>query len=383
MAASAVDLNRKADGGVIFPKNGNCPDKLTDYWREGLPHELFVALRSIAEEADGSLDENFDATSAVIRRFADLGIEVSPNPRLICFLTAQIDDYLRRRKSTMIARSLLDLPVTIRGDNWEHIDFSGCRAKYDPDSDFVRTRELLDQSAAILDMSPNSHRGPHDRALRAAGRYTTFLTNRTKFYADNFSEVSQFTFQFTSESIRECVELALSRPRETVEMGMRQGSRMRELLTLDRYIDQVTTVVDACALACGGRPAGTQEFVRILEWHIVRRSRPISSLSPHHYPGLAVEYMPRGTCGELTLPSESSLHNRLVAIEAATHFSKARIRLAGLPITVPPSATFPNTTDRIPRLHENQQIFPARLSSPNRSMSHHRSLNSLQVETRD
>ena len=259
--AESVDVDRKVRGTVVFPKNGNCPDRLMNYWRESLPRAICAALLAVSEEADSCLDDEFQPITGVLKYFADLGIDLSINVRLMCFLVAQIDDYLRRRKSTRIALSLLDLPVTIRGDNWEHVDFTGRRAKYDGDSDYVRTRSLFDESLAILDMSPNTYHGAHDRVLRAAGRYTTFLTNRTGFYTENFPAAQEFTFQFTSESIRECVERALSSPRETVAMGLYQAARMREVLTVDRYVDQITTVVDACALACGDRPAGTQEFV--------------------------------------------------------------------------------------------------------------------------
>lgn len=261
VAKGSVDVASKMAGTIIFPKNGNCPDKLAANWRKSLPPEIFRALRAVAEEADASLDGYFDSGEAILRYFARMDIDLSENRRLANYLVAQIDDHLRRRKSTMIARSLLDLPVTIRGDNWEHVDFSGHRAKYDPDSDYVRTRELLDKSMAIIDMSPNTQRGPHDRVLRAAGRQTAFLTNRTKFYTEGFPRASTFTFQFTPESVRECIERALSRPRETVELGLDQAVRMGELLTVERYVDQVLTVVDACALACGGRPDGTQDFV--------------------------------------------------------------------------------------------------------------------------
>ncbi len=180
MPRESVDVHAKAAGTVIFPKNGNCPDRLADYWRKSLPPEIFKALQAVAEESDANLDVAFDPIAVLTRYFDRLGIDLSENRRLIFYLTAQIDDHMRRRKSTMIARSILDLPVTIRGDYWDHVDFSGRRAKYDPDADYGRTRKLLDESLAIVDMSPNTQRGPHDRALRAAGRHTAFLTNRTE-----------------------------------------------------------------------------------------------------------------------------------------------------------------------------------------------------------
>ena len=258
----SVDIEARAASGVIvFPKNGNAPDTLREYWRAALPPGVADALESIAEEVNAALDDDADLAGRVHRYYAARGIDLSEDRRLLFFLVAQLDDYARRVKSTMIARSLLDLPVIVRGVNWEHVDFTGRRARRDPRNDYTSTRELLDRSVAMLDMAPNTLHGPHDRVLRAAGRYAAFLTNRTPFFTNSFQDAQAFTFRFNPDSIRECVEGALARPRETVERGIAHGKRMRELLSRDRYVEQMLAVVDACALACGPRPEGTQPYV--------------------------------------------------------------------------------------------------------------------------
>jgi hypothetical protein len=57
------------------------------------------------------------------------------------------------------------------------------------------------------------------------------------------------------------VDYALSNPEETVEMGLLQAERMRQLTSDDRYAESLLNAIDACALACGGRPESTQDFV--------------------------------------------------------------------------------------------------------------------------
>jgi hypothetical protein len=257
----SVDFVAKERGEIIFPKNGNCPDLLIQYWRDSLPPGVARALESVAEAADAALDQPFDPLPELERHYRALGIALPYAERMMFFLLSQIDDYLRRRKSNLVARSLLDLPVVIRGVNWGHVDFSGKRARHDPDSDYTRTRPLLDRALGIVDMTPNTHRGTHDRALRAAGRYTAFLTNRQQYYVENFANHAQFTYRFEADSIRERVETALSRPRETVEMGVAQAERLRELRTPEHYARELTAALDACALCCGQRPPGTQNFV--------------------------------------------------------------------------------------------------------------------------
>lgn len=261
---SAVGFQAKARSGtIIFPKNGNSPDELVAYWRSRLPGAVATILEAVAEEAVAALDATPDLATDLQRHFASLDVDIVGQRNLLFFLVAQLDDYLRRAKSTIIARALLDLPVTIRGINWGHVDFTGKRARHDPDSDYGRTRRLLDEATAIIDMSPNTSRGPHDRVLRAAGRHTAFLTNRSRFYSDNFADADTFTFRFDAASVRELVEDALECPSAVVERGAAQAARMRELLTRERYVEQVTAAVDACALACAPRPEGTQNYVAL------------------------------------------------------------------------------------------------------------------------
>jgi len=258
---SASLAAKASNGSIVFPKNGNSPDRLVHYWRASLPRSIATGLEAVAEEVTSRIDMTHALAEMLHRYFERLSIDISGQRQLLFFLVAQLDDYLRRVKSTMIARALLDLPVTIRGVNWEHIDFKGARARHDPDSNYARTRHLLDEAIAIVDMSPNTERGPHDRVLRAAGRYTAFLTNRSRFFVENFGNADAFTFRFNAESIRECVDRALSRPADVVALGVEQSTRMRELLTEERYVEQVVGVVDACAMACGSRPEGTQNYV--------------------------------------------------------------------------------------------------------------------------
>jgi hypothetical protein len=262
LARDEVEVEAKvASGRLLFPKNGNCPDRLIGFWRDQLPGVVAQALEAAAESASARLNETVDLHECVRTELQRFGVELPADQQPIFFLAAQLDDYLRRKKSTLIARSLLDHPVVVRGINWEHVDFSGRRATHDPDSDFGRTRRIMDTSVAILDMAPNTQRAPHDRIFRAAGRHTAFLTNRQRFFVDHFDDHAAFTFTFDPDSIRQRVEAALQRPRETVEMGFAQGQRVRQLMSEEEYHRRLLAAVDACALGCGTRPPGTQPFV--------------------------------------------------------------------------------------------------------------------------
>lgn len=259
----SLDLSSKKTGRILFPKNGNSVDRLTRYWHESLPESVADALDAMAEESTqwARLNGRPRFDDLVVSYFAAIGLDVGANRPLLCFLVAQLDDYLRRFKSRMIAEALLDLPVIIRGRFWDHVDFSGKRAIYDPDSDAASTRELIDQAPAVIDMSPNTQDIPHDRVRRAIGRCTAFLTNRMACFDGVGMESKRFTFDFSPESIHDLVEQYVLRPSDAVELGMEQSRVFLARYRDECYAEALATVVDLCALRIGERPRGTQDFV--------------------------------------------------------------------------------------------------------------------------
>lgn len=258
-----VDVSKKLSGQIIFPKNGNSASKLRAYWRESLQGRVADMLDALAEEctAPARLNGRPRLDDLVLGFFEDIGIDISADRPSLCFFVAQLDDYMRRTKSQIVVEALLDLPVVIRGRFWEHIDFRGRRATYDPDSDITRTRALIDKAPAVIDMSPNTQDAPHDRVLRCIGRGTAFLTNRMSCFDVADLDPARYTFEFTPDAIRNLVERYVTNPRDAVELGLEQSRVFRGLYSDERYVNALMTAVDVCALRIGNRPAGMQEFL--------------------------------------------------------------------------------------------------------------------------
>lgn len=258
-----VDVKRKLKGKVIFPKNGNSPSNLRAYWRSTLPPLLVGALEAIGEESISIdwIDSEPRLDERLVEYFAGVGLDIAAEREVLCFLCAQMDDYIRRVKSTMVAESLRDLPIIIRGRNWDHVDFRGRKAIRDSDFDVARTLDLIDQAPALVDMSPNTQRAPHDRVCRAVGRGTAFLTNAQEFLAQHFSAPERFSFSFRRDSIRACVEHYVCRPQDAIDLGLEQAEALRKAYSDDGYVDAILTAVEISALRMNSRPPGTQDFV--------------------------------------------------------------------------------------------------------------------------
>lgn len=258
----AIDFGRKAGGKLLFLKNGNDPDKLMTSWREAMPASTFVILAELAGELVGSIatDAGCDIDSVVLARFLDQGWDISESLNLRLFFVAQLDDYLRRVKSAMVADVIADFPVQIQGFNWEHMNFSQRRATYVKGGDFAQSRQQIIDSLGLIDMSPNTSRAPHDRAMRAFGLCTLCITNHQSFFDKEFPNAADFTYRFDKDSLREKVANAIAQPKRHVELGLDVAERFRR----DRHPqDFAQYMVDSAShvrLACGPRPAGLQDY---------------------------------------------------------------------------------------------------------------------------
>lgn len=259
-----LKLAEKISGKIIFPKNGNSPAQLRTYWRNALPSSICRALEELAEESIGIdwIDREPRFDDRLLEYFTTKGIDLTAELGLLFFLVAQLDDYLRRVKSTLIAEALLDLPVIIRGRNWDHVDFTGRRATHDPSSDMDSTLALIDQAPAVLDMSPNTQQAPHDRIWRAMGRRTAFLTNRQEFLDTALGiSANRCSFSFEKSAIRALVEHYVERPQDAIDLGMEQYRALSPLFDKSRYVESLRNAVQTVAFAVGSRPPATQNFV--------------------------------------------------------------------------------------------------------------------------
>lgn len=258
---SDIDFEAKKQGKIYFLKNGNDPEALRRRWQARLPSKVAGALLALSEELLASLpvERSWTIEERVVRYFADLGIDVAGRTKFLSLYIAQLDDYMRRVKSAMIVQSLLDFPIEVHGEKWEHIDFSGRRATLVPYGDYTRSKELIREALAVLDMSPNTYSLPHERFVRCASRHTLCLTNHSEYLAREFAPLGQPLFDFTPDSIRATVGAALEDPHGHVEAGRRIGAEFKRRHSLDDLFDFFDMLAEQIGVQEGGDPM-IQEF---------------------------------------------------------------------------------------------------------------------------
>lgn len=261
-ARGGIDFARKAKGRLLFLKNGNDPDALMSAWRESLPLRTFLMLCEIAEDLAARMasDPVNRVDLAVDRHCKARGMDIGALPKLRLFLVAQLDDYLRRIKSTLIAKALMDFPVDMYGHNWDHLDFSGRKIRFHDGGDYTNSTALIRDSLGIVDMSPNTGRAPHERPRRAFGLYTLCLTNEQAFFNDNVAHASDFSFAFDPDSIRDKVSDVLSHPQRYVDIGIAAAESFRERFAGPRFGEQLLDIASALRVGCGPRPGPLQPY---------------------------------------------------------------------------------------------------------------------------
>lgn len=247
-----LDFRAKEKGRLLFLKNGNDPEKLVTQWREALAPTTFLMLVDLASSLASAIatDPSPDLDQHVTKVFHSRGIDVSQVPRLRLLFIAQVDDYLRRIKSTMMGRVLADFPIDIVGDNWEHVNVSGKRARYSSGLEYTRTGHAIRESLGVIDMSPNTELAPHDRAMRAFGNFTLCLTNEQRFFREGFADPDGFLFRFDEDHLRSRVEALLSNPKRTVEMGVHASSTFRSTRRPGDFAEFAVAIAEATRAAC-------------------------------------------------------------------------------------------------------------------------------------
>ena len=257
-----IDFRKKANGKLLFLKNGNDPEKLVQIWQKAMPGATFIALAELASELASNVgaDIGYDIDALVTAYFLAKGWDITEFINLRLFFVAQLDDYLRRIKSAIIADVLLDFPVEIHGYNWDHINFAGRRATFVPGGDYTQSKQEIIDSLGLVDMSPNTQQAPHDRPMRAFGLCTLCLTNEQRFFKEQFDNSEMFTYRFEKDDLRNKVADVLAHPKRYVDLGLDVAEQFRKDRQPHDFGQFMLDTASHIRLACGPRPAGLQDF---------------------------------------------------------------------------------------------------------------------------
>lgn len=257
-----IDLPARKTGQLVFVKNGNSPQALRDLWRQRFAPSVTNLLEEISFEAMrvSRQGKRFLIGDFVAEQVQAAGLEAEALAPLIRMFAAQVDDYLRRIKSEMIAKALLDFPIIVQGENWGHVDFTGRKAQLVPGRSYEDTRNVFTQALGVIDMSPNTQGAPHERIWRAAGCYTLAITNRQNWLNRQFAEFTDLAFDFNDDSIQSTVNRIIANPNQYLEMGVSFGDHFRSVYPRTAFANKIIDYAELAALQYGRQKPPLQQY---------------------------------------------------------------------------------------------------------------------------
>jgi hypothetical protein len=86
------------------------------------------------------------------------------------------------------------------------------------------------------------------------------LTNRQRFFTEQFANAERFTYTFDKENLREKVADVLAHPKLYVELGLSVAEEFRRNRRPEDFAEFMLGTANHVRLACGPRPAGLQDF---------------------------------------------------------------------------------------------------------------------------
>ena len=242
---------------IIFPKTGNDPAELEKAWA-ALPSILVRVIYAATEEV---LAQPTEVSVALCRVARSAGVELENDFKLLCFLSVQVDDYVRRLKSTGLARAILDLPVIVCGAAWDHIDTHGARARFLGARPYSEILALSSQATAVLTMNPNLDSTVHERVWSALALGTLPLSDRNNFLRANFPMLEPYLFDWSSDGEVQAIRRVLDDPASARDAALAAHQHAAEAFPLRGQVARLLEFAEVVGYLQDSRPAPQSFFV--------------------------------------------------------------------------------------------------------------------------
>jgi hypothetical protein len=244
---------------VIFAKTGNAPEVLAASWRaapklERILHDTLdeLALTAKGNAHAGALPELLQGVCAARNMY------LQPFSQVQRFLIVQLDDFLRRQKSTAMAKALLPFEVDVFGRAWEHIDTSNARAKFHGPVEYAMVEAQFSGATASLTMNPNIDFSAHDRFFTALGAGIMPVSDSNAYTDQNFPELAPYLFDFRPGRLEAVLERVFAKPEAARELALETRKRAQKLHGVEHAAAEIVETMQGAAMAA--TPRDVQNF---------------------------------------------------------------------------------------------------------------------------
>jgi hypothetical protein len=224
---------------IIFPKSGNNPALIEESWKL-LPLIMQRVIRDAIDHYWGQTRRSGSVTPSVLAAADGAGIELRNDLTLHAFFTTQLDDYIRRSKTGIIAKQLLSLPVKIYGSGLDYIDASGGRAQILPALPYEQVLDVIHQSFAVISMNQNIDDECHDRPYTAMGMGALPISDINPWWEAQYPDLLPYSYDFRdSRGVVTAVERVLADPLSAADAAWRVSERQLRARTFDTMVYEI------------------------------------------------------------------------------------------------------------------------------------------------
>lgn len=242
---------RKINAGetplILFPKSLHNPADREAIWEMYPPLIRQIIWDSISHYWD-STDRVGPVHESVILAAEGQNTYIENNIKLLTVLISEVDYYIRSRKSDIMVREMLNLPVRIYAPNIEYVvkdyDPAAIKATVVPPIDYDELEKLYHEALAVISVNPNVTDGAHDRVFSCLGSGTLPITDANPWFENNYPELMPYTFNFTDRSLTESINRVLQDPQQAADLAW---SASEKALKGPSFVDTVKMALNLAA----------------------------------------------------------------------------------------------------------------------------------------
>ena len=228
------------NGRLVFSKSGQDVNAIEARWK-GAPEPIRDLLPQAAEELRTSATSRFLPVLQGLA--APYGLFIEGNGELAIHLIRELDAYTRFRRADDVVRALLAYPVDVYGTGWDHIDWSGARARLRGPVGWNEMLRSLPRYLGSVSVNPLIDESVHDRVFFALAAGVVPVSDANAFSRIELPELKDYLFDVTPESVRAAADAILSDPQRAIDRTEMAHDRLWPRFSMAQSARQIVQFV--------------------------------------------------------------------------------------------------------------------------------------------
>jgi hypothetical protein len=222
---------------ILFPKSLGQPALLEERWSY-LPFHMRRIIFGAIDHYWDTTPRSGGVTASVLAAADAVGLELRNDLTLFSFFIAQLDHYIRGRKSHILAKELLKLPVRIYSKDSGGLDTEGAKALIMKPVNYDAMMDLFHEALAVVSVNPNIDDQTHDRVYSSFGSGALPVTDINPWWRQNYPELLPYSYDFRDKPVTAAIEKVLADPAAAADAAWQAGAKMRTARPWKKMVEE-------------------------------------------------------------------------------------------------------------------------------------------------